>query len=107
MNRRDILKLGGALSLALLLNVSPLGGLLRSPTHASAKGALYRGSRNGRIYTSTDNGRTWTQMADFGPDYMVRGVARDHSGQVYARLQYGDRSFDLHLQPDGKTWWYR
>ena len=107
MNRRDVLKLGGAFSLALLLNVSPLGKLLNSPTHASAKGALYRGSRNGRIYTSTDNGHTWTQMVNFGPDYLVRGVARDRSGQVYARLQYGDRSFDLHLAADGQNWLYQ
>ena len=102
MNRRDVLKLGGALSMALLLNASPIGGLLR----ASAKGALYRGSRNGRIYTSNDNGRSWTQMTDFGPDYIVRGVARDLNGQVYARLQYGNRTFDLNLSPDGKNWMY-
>lgn len=107
MHRRDILKLGGALSLALFLNATPVGKLLRSPTHASAKGVLYRGSRNGRIYNSADNGRTWTQMTDFGPGYVVRGVARDRNGQVYARLQYANQSFDLTLLADGKTWWYR
>ena len=48
MNRRDVLKLGGALSLALLLNGGPLGKLLRSPSHAGAMGVRYRGSRNGR-----------------------------------------------------------
>ena len=106
MNRRDALKLGGAFSLALLLNASPLGKLLRSPSHAAARGVLYRGSRNGCIYTSADNGKTWTKMTDFGPDFLVRGVARDLSGQVYARLQYRSRSFDLHLLDDGRTWWY-
>ena len=106
MNRRDVLKLGGALSLALLLNGGPLGKLLRSPSRAGAMGVRYRGSRNGRIYTSTDNGKTWTQMADFGPEYVVRGVSRDLAGQVYARLQYEGRSFDIDLLQDGKTWWY-
>lgn len=107
MNRRDVLKLGGALSLALLLNASPLGALMRSPTHASAKGALFRGSRNGSIFTSTDNGHTWTQMVSFGPAYVVRGVMRDRGGDVYARLQYGTRTFDLRLAPDGKNWLYQ
>lgn len=106
MNRRDVLKLAGAFSIALVLHASPLGKLLRSPSHVQAKGALYRGSRNGRIYTSTDNGKTWTQMADFGPDFVVRGVARDFKGQIYARLQYSSRSFDIHLLEDGRTWWY-
>jgi hypothetical protein len=105
MNRRDVLKLGGAFSLALLLNVSPIGKLLRSPSRASARGVLYRGSRNGCIYTSADNGKSWTKMADFGPDIIVRGVARDLGGQVYARLQYQARSFEIHLLEDGKTWW--
>jgi hypothetical protein len=105
MNRRDVLKLGGSFLVAIMLNASPLGKLYRSPTHADAKGVLYRGSRNGRIYSSTD-GKTWTQIADFGSDYVVKGVARDVMGRVYARLQYQARSFDLYLLKDGKTWWY-
>ena len=60
MNRRDVLKLGGALSIALLLNASPLGKMLRSPSHAGALGVRYRGSRDGRIYTSADNGKSVT-----------------------------------------------
>lgn len=106
MNRRDVLKLGGAFSLALLLNASPLGKILHVPSHADAKGMLFRGSRNGCIYSSADNGKTWTVMTSFAPDILVRGVARDLNGQVYARLQYQGRSFDIHLLQDGKTWWY-
>jgi hypothetical protein len=45
-------------------------------------------------------------MADFGSGYVVRGVARDLQGQIYARLQYQGRSFDIHLMQDGKTWRY-
>jgi hypothetical protein len=106
MNRREFLKLGAAFSLALALTVSPVGKILHAPAQASAKGVRYRGSQNGRIYTSADNGKTWTQMADFGSGYVVRGVARDLQGQIYARLQYQGRSFDIHLMQDGITWWY-
>jgi hypothetical protein len=104
MDRRDVLKLGAATSLALLLQASPLGRIL-GPSNVEAKGLLYRGSRDGYIYSSADGGRTWQEMANFGPDLRVR-VSRDLKGQVFARLFYQGSAFELNLLKDGRTWWY-
>lgn len=104
MNRRDFLKLSGAASIALLLQAGPAGKLLGAPTQAEAKGVLYRGTPHGKIYRSPD-GKKWEQMVNFGPDYSIDRVDKDLRGQVFARLRYSGRAFEIRLLDDGKTWW--
>ena len=104
MNRRDVLKLGGALSLALLLQVSPLGRALRFPSEASAKNLRYRGTLDGRILSTAD-GKNWEQVVNFGPDYVIQKVLPDASGNVYAQLQFSGRKFTL-MRSMGNTDWH-
>ena len=105
MNRRDFLKLGGATSLALLLQATPLAKALGfSHQRAAAAGILFRGTTDGKIYTSADNGKTWDLMVNFGSAYSIRRIARDSSGQVIATLRYARRAFELALSENGKSW---
>ena len=98
MNRRDFLKLGGAVSVAVLFK------LPGQPTHVEAKGMQYRGTADGKIYKSSDR-KNWELLTDFGPGYSVARVDADLHGQVFARLRCSGRAIELNLLKDGKTWW--
>lgn len=103
MNRRDVLKLGGAATLALLLQASPLSRVFRFPSEAQARGLRYRGTPDGRIY-STGDGKTWDFVVNFGTDYSIRKVSADLSGNVYAQLQYAGHNFNLVRSTNSTDW---
>ena len=104
MNRRDFLKLSGAVSVALLFQISPLGRSMNVLPSAQAKGETYRGTPDGKIYVLAADGKTWQLLTNFGPEYSIIRMGRDLGGQVYARLSFAGRRFDLNLLEDGKSW---
>lgn len=104
MNRRDFLKLGGAVSAVLLFQASPLGRSINIPSSTQAKGQTYRGTADGKIYVLAADGKTWQLLTNFGPEYSVTRVDRDLLGNVFARLVFARRQFELTLAKDGRSW---
>ena len=107
MERREFLRSASALAMATA-GGAVLGGVGDAFNAASADAATtakrYRGTRNGKIYVSADNGRSWRLMTNFGPTLDATRV-RAASNRVTANLVLGRHgSFNVRLQPDGRTW---
>lgn len=104
MNRRDFLKLGGAVSAML---VFPLGAIFReviSLATAELNGTTYRGAEDGRVYSSADEGRTWSLLTDFGPGITVFSLTAVPRNRIYARLGFAGKNFGLVFSPADRTW---
>ena len=104
---RQILALMGALAMATAGGAA-LGGVGDAFNAASADAATtakrYRGTRNGKIYVSSDNGRSWRLLTNFGPQLDATRV-KVVANKVIANLVLGRHgSFNVRLQPDGRTW---
>ena len=104
MYRRDFLKLSGLLSAAVFMQFNPLGKAASLPVEVESQGKLYRGTADGKIYISADTGESWQLHTNFGSGFPVLHLTADFWGQVYARLGFESRSFELALVQNGKTW---
>lgn len=105
MNRRDFLKVGGLLSAALLLQISPLGKMTSMPIQAQAGGKLYRATSDGRILISSDAGKNWQLHSNFGSMIDILGLTVDLQGQLFAQLGFKGHHFGLALAQDGTNTW--
>jgi hypothetical protein len=104
MNRREFLKLGGAVSAMLVLPLGLIGKGLASLATLELNGTTYRGTQDGKVYTSTDAGRTWSLLTDFGPDMTVFSLSAVPRNRIYARLGFAGKSFGLVFSPNEHTW---
>ena len=104
MNRREFLKLGGALSAMLVLPLGPLDKVFDSLATVKVKGTTYRGTLDGKVYHSTDGGQTWKVHTDFGSDFSVFSLTPSSRNRLDARLGFAGKSFALILSPDENLW---
>lgn len=104
MNRRDFLRIGGAVATALLLQFNPLGKLAMRPVEVKANGMTYRGTLDGKILISADEGRTWQLHTNFGEDFSILSLFTNLSGQIHAQLEFAGHPFELALVYNSKTW---
>lgn len=104
MQRREFLRTTTALTVAAAGGIA-LGGMVDVTAADAAKVApRYRGTRNGRVLVSHDSGRTWRLLTNFGPKLDASRV-KDVANKVTVHAVYGHHgSFNLRLQPDGRTW---
>ncbi|MBL8061493.1 MAG: hypothetical protein JNK32_00620 [Anaerolineales bacterium] len=105
MNRRDFLKVGGLLSAALLLQLSPLGQTAYLPVEAQTGGKLYRGTSDGRVLISSDAGKSWQLHSNFGSMIDILGLTVDLQGQLFAQLGFKGHHFELVLAQNGTNTW--
>ncbi len=104
MNRREFLKLGGAVSAML---VFPLGSILKeinSLATVELNGTTYRGTEDGKVYTSSDGSRTWRLLTNFGPGITVFSLTAVPRNRIYARLGFAGKSFGLVFSPAERAW---
>lgn len=104
MNRRDFLKLSGAVSIVLAFPLGALDAELASPASAELDGTTYRGTPDGKVYTSADDGRTWSLLTDFGPGLTVFSLTAVPRNRIYARLGFDGKTFGLAFSPSERTW---
>jgi hypothetical protein len=104
MNRRDFLKAGWLLSVALLVQFSPLGSFALRPVEVESQDRRYRGTADGKILTSADKGKTWQLHTNFGADFPITGLSTNHLGQLRAQLEFAEYPFELALAQNSKTW---
>ena len=95
MNRREFLKLGGAVSAMLLLPVGALASGLASLATVKLGGKTFHGAADGRVYVSANDGQTWNLLADFGPGITVFSLTGVPGNRIYARLGFAGKSFGL------------
>lgn len=105
MNRRDFLKIGGLLSAALLLQLSPVGKMASQPIQAQAGGKLYRATSDGRILISSDAGKSWQLHTNFGPIVDILDLTVDLQGELFAQLGFKGHRFELALAQNGTNTW--
>ncbi len=104
MHRRDFLKLGSLLSLALVAPINPLSKLSGFAVETEAQGLLYRGTHDGEVYVSKDAGGTWQLHTRFGADCAITRLSVGAGQRVVARIEYLGHPFYLSLGPDTRAW---
>lgn len=104
MNRREFLKLGGAISAMLVLPLGLLGQEIDSLATVELNGTTYRGASDGKVYASADAGKTWNLLADFGPGFTVFSLTAVPDNRIYARLGFAGKSFGLVFSLSEHTW---
>jgi hypothetical protein len=104
MDRREFLKLGGAISAMLVLSLGLLGQGIDSLTTVELNGTTYRGASDGKVYASADAGKTWNLLADFGPGFTVFSLTLVPRGRIYARLGFAGRGFGLVWSQADRAW---
>jgi len=104
MNRRDFLKIGALLSTALIVQISPLGIRLNLPVEVEAENKIYRGTPDGKIYVSEDERKTWQQHTNFGSLFSIQDLSKNLSGQIQAKLGFGEYDIHLTLSENNYQW---
>jgi hypothetical protein len=104
MDRREFLKLGGAVTTAAFLHNIPKTAFASKPAEAFVNGNMYRGTADGKILLSEDGGITWRTHTNFGNDLEILEILANPRGQVFARLGFQGHSFALVLDQNGKSW---
>jgi len=104
MNRRDFLKIGALLTTALIVQISPLGIKINPPVEVEAENKIYRGSQDGKIYVSEDERKTWRAHTNFGSLFSILDLSKNLSGQVQAKLGFGEHDIHLTLSENNIQW---
>jgi hypothetical protein len=104
MNRRDFLKFGGLISMAVFLRIKPRAVFLPDPVQVVVAGKIYRGTPDGKIYISDDEGVSWRLHTDLGKDNAILELFTNPDGQVFAQVGYQKFSFVLRLSQNGRNW---
>lgn len=104
MNRREFLKLGGAVSAMLVLPLGLLGKEIASLATVELQGIIYRGDPDGKVYTSADSGQTWNLLTDFGAGCSVFSLTLVPRNRIYARLGFAGRGFGLVWSQMDRAW---
>src|SRR5262245_54991690 len=105
MQRRDFLKLSGAVFASTILPIGLSRQLATLPVEATYQGKLFRGYRNqGDIFVSEDAGETWQLHTRLGSQYSIDDLFVDLANQVYARVGFMQHHFQLFLSKDGRQW---
>lgn len=104
MNRRDFLKLSGAVSAVLVFPLNAIFREINSPAAAELNGTTYRGTEDGKVYASADEGRTWSLLTNFGPGITVFSLTAVTRNRIYARLGFAGKNFGLVFSPADRTW---
>jgi hypothetical protein len=104
MNRREFLKLGGALSAMLVLPLGSLGKEVASLATIALQGLTYRGTLDGKVYVSANGGKTWKLHTDFGPAFTIFSLTLVPRNRIYARIGFAGKSFGLVLSPAEHVW---
>lgn len=104
MNRRDFLKLGGLVSILLILPAEKIVEAAAPATEAEMNGKIYRGAPNGEIYVSEDQRQTWRKHTNFGLQYSVSQISSGPDGRLYAKMKFQRRTFYLSLSAHENFW---
>lgn len=104
MNRRSFLKFSGLFSTALIIH--PIQYNLAHPktVETVVGGVVYRGNPDGSIITSSDAGKTWQVHTRLGSQYTIQKLFLGTAGNLYARIGFAGRSFDLMLSRNLSHW---
>lgn len=104
MYRRDFLKLGGLLSMAVFTRFHFLGKAFSVPVEVEAQGKLFRGTPDGKIYVSANGGGDWQLHTNFGSAVSIYNFVTNHRDQIYVQLGFANYSFELALAPGSQGW---
>jgi hypothetical protein len=105
MQRREFLKLSGAVLGSSLLLFGLPQFVAALPVEVQAQGKRYRGYRQGGdIFVSHDDGNTWQLHTRLGPEYSIDHFTVDYADQVYVRVEYMKYRFYLVLAPNDQQW---
>ena len=104
MNRRAFLTLVGGLSAATVVTFTPVGRLLGLPVELQLGDQRFRGSPDGKVLVASGQDDAWELHTNFGADFSILDLRAHSSGNLHAKLEYMGHSFELALEPHGKTW---
>jgi len=105
MQRREFLKLAGAVLSSAFALTGSSHQLAALPVETIFKGRHFRGYRNdGDIFVSEDNGETWQLHARLGAEYSIADLFVNPDDQMYAKVGFMQYHFQLFLSEDGKQW---
>jgi hypothetical protein len=103
MNRREFLKLSALFSTSFFLPAS-ITGIFKLPVETTYRGKIYRGTADGKVFISEDDRKSWRLHYNLGAQYSITDISAGLDGQIYLKVGYQYRSFQLKLAQNEKFW---